>query len=231
LQMPNLLSLGGFNVVIPSPGVATALVGNPRLSPAIVMSYEADWDRKLRSVGAVLRTALFYETVDAVGNTVQFVPPALAVVQQDSIGSSREIGVEVSAKGAFLDRWSWSAGYAPRIVRDRLTSPSAITGLGFKEMTPIHVINASLGWSSGPWQIDTFARWQSSSTGFANDGTGIFVPVRIGSYLSLDARIGYNITDNLTLAVSGQQLTMNSQRQTALGDVDRRLLGTVSVRY
>jgi outer membrane receptor for ferrienterochelin and colicins len=128
LQMPNLLSLGGFNVVIPSPGVATALVGNPRLSPAIVMSYEADWDRKLRSVGAVLRTALFYETVDAVGNTVQFVPPALAVVQQDSIGSSREIGVEVSAKGAFLDRWSWSAGYAPvaqRHYRARLQGNDA----------------------------------------------------------------------------------------------------------
>jgi outer membrane receptor for ferrienterochelin and colicins len=207
------------------------LVGNPRLSPAIVMSYEADWDRKMPSLGAALRTALFYETVDAVGSTAQFVPPALLVVQQDSIGNSREFGVEISAKGKLVDRWSWSMGYAPRIVMDRLTAQSAVTGIDFKKTTPIHVINASLGWSSGPWKIDGFARWQSSSTGFANDGTGTFIPVRIGSYLALDARIGYDVTDNLTLAVSGQQLTMNGQRQTALGDVDRRVLGTVSVRY
>jgi hypothetical protein len=147
------------------------------------------------------------------------------------IGNSREIGVEISAKGKLIDRWSWSVGYAPRIVMDRLTSQSAVTGIDFKHTTPIHVINASLGWSSGPWKIDGFARWESSSTGFANDGTGTFIPVRIGSHLALDARIGYDVTDNLTLAVSGQQLTMNGQRQTALGDVDRRVLGTVSVRY
>lgn len=231
LQMPNLLSLGGFNVNFPTGGLNTALVGNPRLNPAVVMSYEADWDHKIRSVSTVARTALFYETVDLVGNTVQFVPPNSAVVQQDSIGDSREIGLEVSAKGELLDHWNWSAGYAPRIVTDKPTSPSTVTGVGFKQMTPIHVINASLGWSSGPWQIDGFARWQSSSIGFANDGTGIFTPVRITTYLSLDARIAYKITDNLTLAISGQQVTMDSQQQTALGNVDRRLLGTVSVRY
>jgi outer membrane receptor for ferrienterochelin and colicins len=231
LQMPNLLSLGGFNAVIPSPGVATALAGNPRLNPAIVMSYEADWDHKVPSVGAALRTALFYETVDVVGNTAQFVPPALLVVQQDSIGSSREIGVEISAKGTFLDHWNWGAGYSPRVVIDRLTGPSNVTGLGFKQMTPNHELNASLGWSSGPWQADAFARWQSASTGFVNDGTGNFIPVRIGSYLSLDARIGYSITDNVTLAVSGQQLTRDSQQQTALGNVDRRVLGMVTLRY
>jgi outer membrane receptor for ferrienterochelin and colicins len=230
LQMPNLLSLGGFNTVYAAPPLNQALVSNPRLNPAVVMSYEVDWDHKLREMGAVVRTALFYETVDAVGNTALFSPPNNVIVQQGSIGDSREIGLEISAKGNFLENWNWSAGYAPRIVYDGLTVPSSISGVSYSQMTPVHVLNASLGWTRGPWQVDTFARWQSGTNGYAFAGTA-FTPVRIDSYVSLDARLGYKVTDNLTLAVAGQQLGMDSQQQTALGSVDRRIYATVSVHY
>ena len=53
----------------------------------------------------------------------------------------------------------------------------------------------------------------------------------MSDYLAIDGRIGYRLTKDVTLAVSGQNLGLRTQRQTTIGTVDRRLLATMSVRF
>jgi iron complex outermembrane receptor protein len=53
----------------------------------------------------------------------------------------------------------------------------------------------------------------------------------ISSYVSVDARVGYRLNDRMTLALSGQNLTDSSQRQTVAPEVERRVLGTFTMRF
>ena len=55
--------------------------------------------------------------------------------------------------------------------------------------------------------------------------------VRIPDYVSVDARIAYHVTDNLTLAFSGQNLLQSPQKQTSAPEVERRVFVTASVGF
>ena len=59
------------------------------------------------------------------------------------------------------------------------------------------------------------------------DGTLVPIP----SYVSVDGRIAYRITDNLTLALSGQNLLQSPQTQTSAAMVERRVYVTASVGF
>jgi hypothetical protein len=50
------------------------------------------------------------------------------------------------------------------------------------------------------------------------------VPVNIDNYVTLNARIGYSVTQHLTVAVAGSQLASNQLNETAGLPVERRVL-------
>ncbi len=87
----------------------------------------------------------------------------------------------------------------------------------------------------GPWAVgvDGYLRYQSHFFGI--QGGNLFDPVgslvRIPDYVSVDARIAYRVTDNLTLAFSGQNLLQSPQKQTSAPEVERRVFVTASVGF
>ena len=103
----------------------------------------------------------------------------------------------------------------------------------FQHVTPRHVVKANLGWASGPWEIDGYLYYQSPTRGLES------LPFSVGSflspvpdYLSADARIAYRMTDWAMLAISGQNLGLSSQKQTAAGPkVERSVFATLTVNY
>ncbi len=55
--------------------------------------------------------------------------------------------------------------------------------------------------------------------------------VRIPDYVTMDARIAYRLTENLTLAISGQNLLDSTQRQTSAAEVQRSVLATLTADF
>ncbi len=53
----------------------------------------------------------------------------------------------------------------------------------------------------------------------------------IPAYVSMDARIAYRVNDNLTLALSGQNLLQSPQKQTSSAQVERSVNFTATVGF
>jgi len=53
----------------------------------------------------------------------------------------------------------------------------------------------------------------------------------INDYVSVDARIAYQLTDRITLGLSGENITQATQRQTSGPNVERRVIGTITVKF
>jgi hypothetical protein len=76
------------------------------------------------------------------------------------------------------------------------------------------------------------ARWQSGYRDFEATALSLYLqPVEVDSYLTLNARVGYSVTDNLLLSAVAQQFNAPSLLEAAGPPVERRLIGTVTIRF
>ena len=133
----------------------------------------------------------------------------------------------------FARDWRWRLSYSPRLVHDSFLPGDnyANTGVGFEHVTPRHVVDASLGWSGGGWEVDGFLRLQSSASGVFSTNGHTFTLEPLGPTVMFDARAAYRVSNNVTLSLAGQNLLFSSARQTAFGKIDQRLLGGLSVHF
>ncbi len=233
VQMPSLLELGGL-LDETSYG---AVSGIPTLMPSITENYEIDWDHLLSSSGTTLRLSAYHEsTNDIVGLLAGNDYPKGLVATPATIGSSEATGLELSLTGTFPSGWRWGASYTPEIIRDDF-GPGytvATTAVDFAQTTPVHVANANLGWARGRWEADGYLRYESAfySIGEGSDNQDINGEAlsRVPSYVSVDARLGYRLSDRLTLDISGQNVLHAQQVQTSGPALERRLIGTLNVK-
>jgi outer membrane receptor for ferrienterochelin and colicins len=232
VQLPNLINLGGVVVQLPF-GYYT---GVPTIQPTIVTNYEASWSRDLAGLGAKLRVAAFRgrtREIVASSGGVDFARGLFGFPV--NIGDSRVSGVEIAIDGEH-ENWRWSASYTPLEIDDEFAPAFTVTNtqIEFEHTAPEHVLNGSLGWSRGPWEIDGYLRYQSSFEGIMSPDIivvpGVLVP--IPSYVSVDGRLGYRFNDRMGLALASQGLTSKERRETAAGGpVERRILATFRVMF
>ncbi|MES2219042.1 MAG: TonB-dependent receptor [Pseudomonadota bacterium] len=231
VQVPNLVNFGGFIHPIPPFGFSG---GIPTLNPTIVMNYEAGWDRQLTVIDASTRVSVFHETShDLVSLKGGSLFPTSQIATPANIGSSQATGLELSIKGIFLKYWRWGASYTPMVIHDNFTQPFQQILTDYEDTQPVNVVNANLGWARGPWEIDGYLRYESNFFSIQNDVPPNFnqaILLRINNYISVDARIAYKITKDVTLALSGQNLTQSTQQQTAAPNVERRVLCTLTIK-
>jgi hypothetical protein len=128
--------------------------------------------------------------------------------------------------------WRWSLSYTPEIITDHFSGNALASSylVDFQHTTPTHIVKLSLGWSAGPWEVDGFARYESRFYGLAPVGSKTPL-VPIDDYVALDGRIAYRFTDWATLALSGQNFGQSSQHQTVGPAVQRRLIGSLDIRF
>jgi outer membrane receptor for ferrienterochelin and colicins len=234
VQVPSLFEFGGLLLQTPIGFVS----GVPTLNPGIVTNYELGWDRTFPG-GGQLRLSAFHETArDIVGLLAGSEFAAGLVVTPANIGRSEATGLEFALKGTFRKNWRWSASYTPEFISDHFEPgfTLATTGVDFAHTTPVHVANANLGWAHGPWETDGYLRYESAFYGIEQAATDLAATngetlTLIPSYVSVDARVGYKLTDRLTLSVSGQNITDSPQRQTSGPDVERRVTGTLKIKF
>lgn len=233
VQVPSLVNDGA--ILVDSPRIR--FTGVPTLGSTAVTNYEVGWDRLVSAFNGQLRVSVFHQS------TRNIVSPAGGRAQGQGgpvystpvgVGDSNALGIELGAKGAFLQNWSWGLDYRLERIRDHLT-PVAQGGadlIDFQHVAPLHVINGQLGWLHGPWEVAAYLRYQSQTDILAAGlpgGPSILTP--IGSYVSMDGRLGYAVNRWCTLSLSGQDLLQSSQKQTSGSRVERRVLGTLSLSY
>jgi len=230
--LPNLVELGALVAQSPTVGIG----GVPTLNPTVTTNYEVDWDRSLPTLHALFRAAAFYEKTtdlfDVVGGLIEsssgpFITPT-------NIGDSHAEGIELSLKGNFAADWRWGLGYRFEALKDQF-NPAYQGGrffVDYQHSTPQSLVNANIGWSKAKWEIDGYLRYQSATQGLIplpdQTNTG-FTP--IPAFVSVDARIAYKPVTRLTLAVSGQDVTHATQRQTSAQEVQRQVFGSVTVDF
>jgi iron complex outermembrane receptor protein len=245
-QLPSLFDFGGNLLAIPlppefQPPPVIFVSGIPGLNPTTVTNYELAWDRRLPAMNADLRVAAFHgRSRDITANYGDLLPQYGIFSAPANIGDSKTDGLELSLTGTIAERWRWGAGYLYQDVDDEFAPqfPTGVTYTNFESTTPKYSINANLGWTRGPWEVDAYLKYVDRFLSIRYDDEFIFdgfsipnVLYPVPSYTIVDARIAYRVNDKMMVSLSGQNLLDSEQRQTAGSDVERRLLANLTVEF
>ncbi|GAA0567595.1 TonB-dependent receptor plug domain-containing protein [Rhizomicrobium electricum] len=201
-----------------------------KLRPSSVTNFEALWNRRFVTFDARLQLAVFHQMTDDVLSTGSGTidvsgKPGMAPV---NVGSSQATGIEAGFDGRLAGDWTWSVSYRYEIINDNYVRGLVRTDLiNYEDTTPRHVVKAGLGWASGPWEANAFLHFQSDSAGLRRFGPyRVLVPVQ--PFTTIDARLAYRLTDQLTLAISGRDLFNAQQQQTSGPDVQRQFFASLA---
>jgi iron complex outermembrane receptor protein len=208
----------------------------PNLNPTIVDNFEIGYDRKVAAIDSVIRTSLFYETNRNLLITIGGPAPAGAFfAPSQNIGSANELGWEIGISGHSPSGFRWKASYALANVTEHvITNRNAVPDAPFDYMngTPQHTVILGLGYSWEKWEFDVNARWQSEYRDYIS--AGLFAglkPKLVSNYITASARIGYNIKENITLALTAQQFDSASLATTASLPIERQIIGSVTAHF
>ena len=236
VQAPTLVELGSRQVLpTTAPPKGTATLGNPRLQPALVTSFEVAYERQVAAIGGQVSIKAFAQRTEDVKSGVskfQIDIPATAttypVITYLNIGKSEMKGVELAASGRFEGGYRWSADTTYVDVEDKpIAGYSPILRLvAFGETTPKYRSNLSLGWTNSRWTVDGYLHAVSKFNSYTANQT--LEPVK--GYVSLAGRVAYKTDSGVTLALSGQNLLEDRQYQAKTTGLaaERRILFKVS---
>lgn len=234
IQLPSLVD---FGYTLNFSGAVVA--GSTGLQPSAVQNYELDYDRRLPWLGSVLRIAAFVQHTDSTigspfGSGIALLPTGQPLLRAQNFGDSRELGGEISLKGSSASGLRWALSYALASVRDDTPDARLLqaASVNFQRQTPTHSVILGGGYSWRQLDIDAQARWQSHYQDFTfNPATEANQPVTVSNYVTVNARVGYRVTRQITLSLLAEQLNQQNMMETAGLRIDRRFIGGLEARF
>ncbi len=229
IQLPSMIQNGVWFATPIVPGVVVNVEGNPALKPTIIDNYEFNYERGLPDIGSTVKWSVYYETSkDSISPprpiSSSFINGNVWLLEQAlNVGDSHSIGSEIELMGKSQNGFRWDASYSWASVSD---AQAVANTLGYEESTPVSHFRVLLGYTTGPWELDTNGQLVTSKDMLRNFQGTSYVNTPTAGYTSLSARIGYKLTDEFTLSLSGTNLaqayTQNSpypaiERQVFLG--------------
>ncbi len=233
VQLPSMLQ-SGFNNIGNFSGIPGANEGNPKLKPTIVQDIEIDYERKIEPVFSTLKLSTYYEfNQDITGSpaTPFSIQPVFGVPTFVfmNLGSSQGWGGEVELKGSHPNGYHWDASYSLSKVVD---SSSVASLVDYQRSAPENHFRLLGGYASGAWEFDMNGQYLSSTDMIRSpDGGASFPAIYVGGYASIGARIGYNINDNLVLALSGINLNRADTQESPYAAVQRQVFLGLTGRF
>lgn len=227
IQLPSMIQNGVSFAVPIIGGVVINSEGNPHLKPTVVDNYELGYERKVPDIFSTADFSIFYETnKDLVAYPIVVGAPRFIngtpwiLTQAENIGDSHGVGSEVELKGNSPAGFRWDTSYSWASVADAATLANT---LDYKKSTPESHFRLLLGYTTGPWEFDANGQLVTSTDmlRLLSGQTPTGVPV--AGYTSLSARIGYNITDNYTIALSGTNLTRADTQENPYPAIERQV--------
>ena len=238
VQLPTLIDLG-LRLDTTLAGLPP-FVGRPDLRPAVTWNAEIDYDRAIPAIDSTIRSAVFFtRTDDVLVNPFQpplgTMPSGQIGFMSANMGYTVTAGLETGIRGHSASGFRWRASYALATTSDHTMlnkTDSGITSVvQYDHSVPRHVVIAGLGYSHDRWELDLLSRWQSSFLDFRSPDSGVtYLPVEISDYITFNGRVGFKLTENLTVALSALQFNQTRIIQTAGPPVERRIILGLTAR-
>jgi iron complex outermembrane receptor protein len=216
------------------------VAGNPDVHPSTVDNVELDYDRDLPAINSSLRAAIYVQrNMDLISQPFA-VPPVIGpsgvpVLLAGNVGSSDAAGVELGVKGHSGTGLRWQLNYAFAYTTDAtvLNQGGLLTStIDYAHSVPRHVVTAGIGYTRDRLEMDLLGRWQSSYLDFQYlPPSAQLRPVEVQNYVTLNARVGYRLTDHFIAAVTAQQFNQSRIMQTAGPPVERQIIASITVRF
>lgn len=238
VQLPSLVD---FGLQIPFGALGPAIIsGNPGLRPSTVDNIELDYDRTLPAIGSSLRAALFAQRNQNLINQPYAAPPVftsigLPLLVAGNAGASDAAGVELGITGHSTSGFRWELGYTFAATTDNTSLNKGFlvtSAIDYARSVPRNTVTVGVGYAADRLELDLQGRWQSSYLDFQTTPSPLLLQsIVVRDYVTLNARIGYRLTDNVSVAVTARQFNQSHQLQAAGPLVERQLLASVTVRY
>ena len=236
LQSPSLIDFGLQFPAVPAQQ-RPATFGTPTLQPTAVWNLELGYDRDIPGIGSTVRGAVFVQRNDKLLAPGSGALPGLlsngtfASVSRN-IGHSDAVGGEVGISGHSSMGLRWNASYSVIGIADHtsvnkvfLTSPQ-----NYQNGSPTSVLVVGAGYTRDKLEMDFAARWQSRFTDYRLTTAGL-TPVVISDYVTFMGRIGYNVTEHVTVAVAGRQLNTSRLLQSAGPPIERSIIASITAHF
>ena len=243
LQLPSIYDLGLQDLEVYG-GQPNIFLGQPALNAAAVSNVELDWDRAVPALSSTIRAAVFAQrTDDIITNPYEAAPVGNGIIangfeeliiQAANVGHSSALGGEIGLRGQSPSGLRWNASYSYISIFDHLSinQDGIYSPQDYQHGTPTHAVVLGAGYSHGPWEFDLQGRWQSHFLDFrANPNGTTLLPVTVGDYVVLNARLAYKVTRNATLAVSALQFNTSHVLEAAAPPVERRIFLSATVGF
>jgi len=238
VQVPTLVDLGALQARVTVGPYTIGLAGNPTLEPAIITNYQLTYERALPALKAEVSAKAFVQkTEDVKGQPtsaqidVAATLVSLPVLSYRNIGDSKMTGFELAASGQLTGGFRWNADWTHTEVDNEPTAGFSplIRTAAYAETTPENRGNVSLGWTGGAWTVDGYAHFVGEHRAYALYSAAAAPNlVDIDAYAALGGRVARAFDHGVTVALSGQNLGDNRQRQSAGLEVERRVFLSVS---
>jgi outer membrane receptor for ferrienterochelin and colicins len=230
-QIPSLVASGALLVITPQ----FIFTGSPLLKPTVVTNYEIGWDHAFTRLPLNFEGAAFHQhNQDLVGLSGGFLNTSAGPYYLPSnVGDSDANGLDLELRGTLRKSYRWGLNYRPEWISDHLV-PAAQNGVAyidFQHTTPVELVKADVGWTTAKWAIDGYLHYQSMTRALQPTARASTILIPVAGFVSLDARIAYNVANWLSGSVAGQNLTHASQLQTGGPAVERRVLGTMTFTF
>ena len=219
-------------------------IGNPSVKAASVTNAEVDWDRVVPQLQSTIRMALFVQRTDNVltnpyeadGIGDGFMTSGGEELRSvaHNVGHSTAAGGEIGLRGHAPSGLRWNISYSFESIADHLSINRAgiFSPQDFAHGTPTHSVVVGGGYSIGQWEFDAQSRWQSQYIDYRGDPTiATLLPVKVNDYFVANLRAGYRLTDNVTVALSGQQFNVSQLRVSAGPPVERRIFLSLTAHF
>lgn len=191
----------------------------PGSKPSSLMKYQGTWDHAFPDIGSTFHASVYHQVLTRVLD--------YGVL---NLGGSSSTGFEAAFEGASKDGWHWDTSFNYRAVANDLNyAPPGPLGLviNFNATTPKYILTFGVGKTWGDLEVDVQGKWVSKSKDWAPVWAAkTFVDVP--DYMTMNARVGYRLSDNFTVAVTAQQFNQENVYEGANNPDKRRFMVTLT---
>jgi outer membrane receptor protein involved in Fe transport len=218
--MPSLIQSGLLNQTKSD----LFLQPTPSLRPTITQSVSVEYDHEEPELYSKFKISSFYEYVKDVSAAIAIQQSPQTIFSSVNVGDSSSVGFELGLNGEH-NGLRWGGSYSFAQVRD---SADVAANIGFHGSAPEHHGRLRLGYTHDKLELDSFATIVSS-TNAIRDQT--FTKIPENGYMSVGGRVGYNLTPQITAAVSGQNVNHRYIPASSFPKLERQMFLSITARF
>ncbi|MQP66661.1 TonB-dependent receptor plug domain-containing protein [Niveispirillum sp. SYP-B3756] len=231
ISSPSLIELRNNSVTAPSPN-SLLISGNPNVDPSVTTSYEIGWRHMIDDINGFGRLSVSHQkTTDL--KFVNLSSPKLingyrVFLLGDNLGSTQAWTLEAELQGK-LDAFRWNLSWMWMDTEDAIKISNLLIGENYEKSNARNTVKANIGWDSGPWSTDLLLLWKSKTYRYLQDGSNKTL-FEVNPGLMTQASVGYQVTSDLRISLSGANLLKDETRLTPAPKAERRVWATVSYK-